>query len=150
MIMEKDSSNASTPLFQRLAALLDQLDKDPAPKRRKGPGRPTKNHADTTPVVLHLYKSQVRWLDEYAQKIAAAHPQNLHLSRADIVRGLLLGLGRFALDVDLSLPNDRTIRSERDLQHALAAALAARGKSPGRCRAADLARDRGGETTSIG
>ena len=27
--------------------------------------------------------------------------------------------------------------------------LAARGKSPARCRAADLARDRGGETTSI-
>jgi predicted transcriptional regulator len=27
--------------------------------------------------------------------------------------------------------------------------LAARGKNPARCRAADLARDRGGETTSI-
>ena len=118
----------STPLFQRLAALLEQLDKDSPPKRRKGPGRPTKHQADTTPVIVHLYTSQVRWLDEYAERIASMRPDNVRLSRAEIIRGLLLGLGRFALDVDLSLSGDRPIQSERDLQHSLAEALEAQGE----------------------
>src|SRR6476646_739547 len=111
------------PLFKRLSALLEQLDKDPVPKKRKGPGRPTKHQAATSPVIVHLYTSQVRWLDDYADLIAAMRPDNARLSRAEVIRGLLLGLGRFALDEDMPLPDDRPIQSERDLQHALARAL---------------------------
>lgn len=111
------------PLFNRLSTLLEQLDQDPKPKKRKGPGRPTKHQAATTPVIVHLYTSQVRWLDDYADMIAAMRPDNARLSRAEVIRGLLLGLGRFALDKDLPLPDDKPIRTERDLQHALARAL---------------------------
>jgi hypothetical protein len=111
------------PLFTRLSSLLEQLDKDPVPKKRKGPGRPTKHQAATTPVIVHLYTSQVRWLDDYADMIAAMRPDNARLSRAEVLRGLLLGLGRFAIDLDMPLPHDKPIQSERDLQHALARAL---------------------------
>ena len=111
------------PLFERLAVLLEQLDMEPVAKVRRGPGRPTKHHVQTSPVVVHLYTSQVRWLDDYADMIAASRPDNARLSRAEVIRGLLLGLGRFAMEVDLTLPADRPIRSERDLQHALARSL---------------------------
>src|SRR3954468_14340261 len=111
------------PLFNHLAALLEQLDKDPKPQKRKGPGRPTKHQAATSPIIVHLYTSQVRWLDDYADMIAAMRPDNSRLSRAEVIRGLLLGLGRFAISVNLPLPDDRPIQSERDLQRALARAL---------------------------
>jgi len=45
-------------IFKHLKVLLDQLDRTPAKKARRGPGRPTKHQADTVPVILHLYKSQ--------------------------------------------------------------------------------------------
>lgn len=116
-------NDARGPLFRRLSALLEQLDKDPPAKRRKGPGRPTKHQAQTSPVIIHLYTSQVRWLDDYADMVAAMRPDNARLSRAEIIRGLLLGLGRFAMEVDLPLPDDQAIQTERDLQHALARSL---------------------------
>jgi hypothetical protein len=40
-----------------------------------------------------------------------------------MVRGLLLGLGRHALESDLPFPEDMPIRSERDFQHAIAKTL---------------------------
>ena len=121
----KRQTASSDPLFDQLTILLDQLDKDPPAKRRKGPGRPTKHQAHTTPVIVHLYTSQVHWLDQYADMIASMRPDNAQLSRAEIIRGLLLGLGRYAISVNLPLPDDRPIQSERDLQHALARALGA-------------------------
>jgi len=121
----KRKTSSSDPLFDQLTILLDQLDKDPPAKRRKGPGRPTKHQAHTTPVIVHLYTSQVQWLDQYADMIASMRPDNAQLSRAEIIRGLLLGLGRYAISVNLPLPDDRPIQSERDLQHALARALGA-------------------------
>src|SRR3954467_5245863 len=106
------------PLFTRLSSLLEQLDKDPVPKKRKGPGRPTKHQAATTPIIVHLYTSQVRWLDDYADLIAAIRPEKARLSGAEVIRGLWLGLGRFALDADMPLPDEKPIQTERDLQHA--------------------------------
>lgn len=124
----KRKTPSSDPLFDQLTILLDQLDKDPPAKRRKGPGRPTKHQAHTTPVIVHLYTSQVKWLDQYSDMIASMRPDNAHLSRAEIIRGLLLGLGRYAISVNLPLPDDRPIQAERDLQHALARSLGAQPK----------------------
>ena len=110
-------------IFKHLKSLLDQLDKTPPKPARRGPGRPTKNQADTVPVILHLYKSQVQWLDEYAQMIAGIRPENARLSRAEIVRGLLLGLGRYAMEHNMPFPEEMPVKSERDLQYAIAEAL---------------------------
>ena len=121
--MERPKPKKSAkPIFEELRSLLEQLD-GPPEKRRKGPGRPTKNRADTTPVIVHLYKSQVHWLDEYAEMIHSLRPDNARLSRAEVVRGLLLGLGRHAIERKLPFPADIPIRSERDLQHAIARTL---------------------------
>ena|SRR5579872_912819 len=105
-----------------LKALLESEDRPPEASRR-GPGRPVKHRADTAPVILHLYKSQIQWLDDYAAEVESWHPENVRLSRADIVRGFLLGLAQYAVETDLSLQSENPIKSERDLQHTLARAL---------------------------
>ena len=108
---------------EALKALMEQLDSEPAAAGVRKPGRPVKHRADTAPVILHLYKSQIHWLDDYAAEVASWHPENARLSRVEIVRGLLLGLAEHAVDVDLTLQGPTPIRSERDLQHAMARAL---------------------------
>ena len=118
----KTKESAEVRIFPALGALLAELEAPPAP-RAKGPGRPTKNRAETTPVILHLYTTHVRWLDDYAAMLEEGSPKAARLSRVEIVRGLLLGLGQFALEHKLQLPDGFEINSERDLQHAIAAAL---------------------------
>ena len=125
----KDPS-AESRIFPNLHALLAELEQ-PASPRTGGPGRPAKNRATTTPVILHLYTSHVRWLDDYAAMLESVDPESSRLSRVEIVRGLLLGLGQFALESQMQLPPGITIKSERDLQHAIAAALHAVSKKPG-------------------
>ena len=65
----RKSKTASTPeegkIFPGLQALLAELEQ-PASPRTGGPGRPAKNRAKTTPVILHLYTSHIQWLDDYA------------------------------------------------------------------------------------
>ena len=125
--MSKKRAKAAPPMnpgvFESLRSLLEELDR-PAPARKRGPGRPGKTRAETAPVVLHLYRSQIDWLDDYAADIQSRHDGNVKLSRVEIVRGLLLGLARHALEHDLAFPSDMPIRSERDLQYALARSLA--------------------------
>lgn len=110
------------PFHASLAALLAQA-APPAPKRRAGPGRPTKIHAEVQPVLLHLYKDQVRWLDDYAAHLAQLSPGNARLSRVEIVRALLTALAEHALHRRLTLPPKVPIRTESDLRTALVQAL---------------------------
>jgi hypothetical protein len=122
----RNSKPASTPeegkIFPGLQALLAELEQ-PASPRTGGPGRPAKNRAKTTPVILHLYTSHIQWLDDYAAMLESVDPESTRLSRVEIVRGLLLGLGQFALENQMQLPAGAKIQSERDLQHAIATAL---------------------------
>ena len=108
-------------LYASLRDLLRTLDQ-PLEPRKTGPGRPAKI-APTAPVILHLYKSQIQWLDDYAALIQSRRPDNMPLTRVEIVRGLLLGLARFALEQDIPFPDQFPVKSERDLQYAIAAAL---------------------------
>lgn len=117
------SPQNAAPLYDELRALLREIDTVPAPPRVRRPGRPTKRRADTAPVILHLYTSQLAWLDHYADAIAGMRQDNVHLSRVEIVRGLLLGLAMYALNRDMDFPTDMPVTSERDLQHAIATAL---------------------------
>lgn len=122
--MPTKTPKSPSPLYDSLRTLLDQLDQPaPATKSKKRPGRPAKHRAATAPVILHLYKSQIRWLDDYADLIHRLRPDNARLSRVEIVRGLLLGLARHALDKDLHFPTSMAVESERDLQYAIALAL---------------------------
>ena len=109
-------------IYGALRVLLEELEGEQAVKR-KGPGRPSKVRGETAAVILHLYKSHIQWLDAYGEMLAGAGPENAKLSRVEVVRGLLLGLGQFALETELPLPEGVVIRSERDLQHAVARAL---------------------------
>ena len=124
MAAKKNKTSAQPKVYinHDLRELMQTLDAAPPPVKRK-PGRPVKHRADTAPVILHLYKSQIRWLDDYAAEVASWNPENAHLSRVEIVRGLLLGLAEYAVDVDLTLQDRTPIKSERDLQHAMARAL---------------------------
>jgi hypothetical protein len=121
-----DGSGTSKGLKQgvneSLKALLESVEAPPAAGKR-GPGRPVKQRADTAPVILHLYKSQIRWLDDYAVEVQSWHPDNARLSRVEIVRGFLMGLAQYAVDQNLSLQSNAPIKSEQDLQHAMALAL---------------------------
>jgi hypothetical protein len=127
MAAKKSKTSRETPgINEALKALMEQLDSEPAATGARKPGRPVKHRADTAPVILHLYKSQIRWLDDYAAEVASWNPENARLSRVEIVRGLLLGLAEYAADVDLSLQGEAPIQSERDLQHAMAQALKAK------------------------
>jgi hypothetical protein len=112
-----------------LKTLLHDLDRsaDDAPPPRRGAGRPAKVRAQTVAVILQLYKDQVRWLDDYAAWIGTLAEGNAHLSRVEVVRGLLAGLGEFTVKTGATLADGTVIRTERDLQKAVAAALA--GKS---------------------
>jgi hypothetical protein len=118
----KTAGETKPAINNALRALMETLDKAPVPQKRR-PGRPLKQRADTAPVMLHLYKSQIHWLDDYAAEVASWHPENAHLSRVEIVRGLLLGLAEYAVETDLTLQGEDPIKSERDLQHAMARAL---------------------------
>jgi hypothetical protein len=112
----------SATFYDGLKELLTQLDAPlPAPTRR--PGRRPKNRAATIPVILHLYRSQINWLDQYAGLLAAARKGNARLSRVEVVRGLLLGLAQFALETNLMFPSELPLSSERDLQRAIATGL---------------------------
>jgi hypothetical protein len=112
-----------------LRALLEDLDRVPevAPRRRRGAGRPAKLRAQTVAVILHLYKDQVRWLDDYAGWLETLADDNVRLSRVAIVRGLLSGLGEFTVKTRAIIAEGTVIRSERDLQKAVASAL---GQAP--------------------
>ena len=114
-----------TPFHKTLRDLMVQLDKPTA--RRSGPGRPAKVHAATVPVILHLYKDHVRWLDDYAAFLETLAPGNARLSRVEIVRALLLALAEHTVGHALELPADVPIQTERDLQKAVVAALGGGG-----------------------
>ena len=78
-------------------------------------------------MILHLYKDQVRWLDDYAQWAQGLAEGNARLSRVEIVRGLLLGLAEFTVKSGATIAEGTSITSERDLQNAVAAALVGAG-----------------------
>jgi hypothetical protein len=110
-----------------LKSLLEELERtaEAGPRRpRRGAGRPAKVRAETVAVILHLYKDQVRWLDDYAAWLETLAEGNGHLSRVEVVRGLLAGLGEFTVKTGAIIPEGTVIRSERDLQKAVAAAIA--------------------------
>jgi hypothetical protein len=120
-----------TAFGKNLKTLLEELERanaDPPPRRR-GAGRPAKVRAQTVAVILHLYKDQVRWLDDYANWLETLAEDNKHLSRVEIVRGLLAGLGEFTVNTGATIPNGTQITSEHDLQKAVAAALAGKHRA---------------------
>jgi hypothetical protein len=126
-IRKKDASFVKT-----LKTLLEELDRsaDATPPPRRGAGRPAKVRAETVAVILHLYKDQVRWLDDYAAWVETLAEDNARLSRVEVVRGLLAGLGEFTVNTGVTLAEGTVIRSEHDLRKAVAAAIA--GKNAAR------------------
>ena len=118
----KPAPAVAPSFYDGLKELLAQLDQ-PLPEPTRRPGRRTKTRAETTPVILHLYRSQIQWLDQYAALLTGARPDNGRLSRVEIVRGLLLGLAQHAIDCQMEIPADCPVQSERDLQNAIAAGL---------------------------
>jgi hypothetical protein len=122
--MLRTTESTQVPVFEELRAILeDGSPPEASPQTARRPGRPAKKRGETAPVILHLYKAQIAWLDHYAEMISQARPDNKRLSRVEVVRGLLLGLGQFALERKIPFPLDLAVTSERDLQHAIAAAL---------------------------
>jgi len=115
-----------------LKVLLEELDRPMGEKKRRGAGRPAKVRGETVAVILHLYKDQVRWLDDYSRWVERLAEGNTKLSRVEIVRGLLLGLAEFTVQSGADIPEGTPITSERDLQRAVAAALAGGKKKGGR------------------
>ena len=75
---ESKQPSAESRIFPGLKALLAELEEPIAP-RAKGPGRPTKNRAETQPVILHLYTSHIRWLDDYAAMLEEASPESARI-----------------------------------------------------------------------
>ncbi|MCL2640568.1 MAG: hypothetical protein FWD53_06970 [Phycisphaerales bacterium] len=114
--------------------LLEELDRPVGVgrKKRQGAGRPVKVRGETVAVILHLYKDQVRWLDDYARWVEGLAEGNAKLSRVEIVRGLLLGLAEFTVKSEATLAEGTSITSERNLQRAVVAALAGRKKRSGK------------------
>lgn len=111
--------------FDALGQLLRELDAPP-PARSTRPGRPRKTTAETSPLILHLYRKQIQWLDGYAELLTTYAPGNKKLKRVEIIRGLLLGLAQHIHHHRLTLPEPARIRTERDLQKVIAHALARR------------------------
>lgn len=115
---------------ESLRRLLKQMGKEPQ-TQRVGPGRPAKVRAEVQPVLLHLYKDQVKWLDQYAAHLENLTEGNKRLSRVELVRGLLTALGEYAVRVGMTLPEGVRIRNEDELRQAVVEALE-RAKTPKR------------------
>ena len=126
-VKTKGGGGGDTGFVKTLKVLLEELDQPTERKKGGGPGRPAKVRGETVAVILHLYKDHVRWLDDYAQWAAGLAEDNVKLSRVETVRGILLGLAEFTVKSEAMIPEGTSITSERDLQRAVAAALANAG-----------------------
>lgn len=122
MSIRRSARGGDSNFFDSIGELLRAIDQPP-PKRTRLRGRPKTRSVETCPVVLHLYRKHVEWLDAYVDTLASYAPGNRMLKRVEIIRGLLLGLAEHIYEHRVRLPEPIIIKSEKDLQKAIAGAL---------------------------
>ena len=112
----------NSDFYASLGEMLKKVEQ-PAPKRSLRPGRPVKSRMEKVPVILHLYRDQVRWLDLYADLLAGPNPENPRLSRVEIVRALLMALAEYSYKHRPEFKQEKVFHWEPDLQEAVVGAL---------------------------